>query len=632
MRLIKSSLILFLGILVLSLTSAFEPIKNQYVSPEHIYITKDNGTIYIGLSTFSGVAVFDIANEKITRIISMPGAVSGVVLDEKENILYAGSRNNRDQIYVYDLINGKEEASISIAYGIEELVISNNNRLLFAANKFTNNISVIDLENQKEISRIEVVREPVALSVSPDEKMLAVANLLPVQSAMDKYISANVSLIEIENRTVVKNVVLPNGSFALKDILFSNDGKFIYVTHLIGRFNVLTSQIEKGWINTNAISIIDVKTQELYTTVLLDDIYKGAANPCGLEISEDNKQLFVAVSGTHELFVIDREAMHSKIEKSKENSKISQSVEEVSVAKENVKVFQKFSAIKQMEVLFEDIPNELGFLASVRKRVQLTGKGPSRIISTKNKVYVTSYFSDGVECVDLNSFEIQFIPIGNKDVLLSEVRFGELLFHDAGNCFQHWQSCASCHPGNGRVDGLNWDLLNDGIGNPKNTKSLLYSHATPPTMISGIREDGETCVRAGFKYIQFFDASEEYSKAVDSYLKSLRPVPSPYLTNGELSSSAKKGKLVFEERKCNQCHSGNYYTDLQKYEMGVKGRYDKQNVWDTPTLIEVWRTAPYLHNGEYEDLDGVFKQGKHGLQEFVSDIDLKNLTEYLLSL
>ena len=32
------------------------------------------------------------------------------------------------------------------------------------------------------------------------------------------------------------------------------------------------------------------------------------------------------------------------------------------------------------------------------------------------------------------------------------------------------------------MDGLNWDLLNDGIGNPKNTRNLLYAHKTPPAM------------------------------------------------------------------------------------------------------------------------------------------------------
>jgi cytochrome c peroxidase len=48
----------------------------------------------------------------------------------------------------------------------------------------------------------------------------------------------------------------------------------------------------------------------------------------------------------------------------------------------------------------------------------------------------------------------------------------ERLFHDATIGHQSWQSCASCHP-DGRAGGLNWDLLNDGIGNPKNTKSVF---------------------------------------------------------------------------------------------------------------------------------------------------------------
>lgn len=50
---------------------------------------------------------------------------------------------------------------------------------------------------------------------------------------------------------------------------------------------------------------------------------------------------------------------------------------------------------------------------------------------------------------------------------------------------------------------MNWDLMNDGVGNSKNCKSLLFSHPTPPSMISGIRETAEHAVRAGFKFIQF---------------------------------------------------------------------------------------------------------------------------------
>ena len=43
---------------------------------------------------------------------------------------------------------------------------------------------------------------------------------------------------------------------------------------------------------------------------------------------------------------------------------------------------------------------------------------------------------------------------------------------------------------------LNWDLLNDGVGNPKNTRSLLLAHKTPPAMFLGVRANAEAAVRA----------------------------------------------------------------------------------------------------------------------------------------
>lgn len=631
MKSIITFVLVVVGFLPVLGSSDFSPV-NEYVSPEHLCITKDKSTIYVGLSTYPGVAVLDVQSEEIKEIIQLPAPVSGIVLDEKEQILYAGSRDESSRLFVYDLENKKLQKDIKAGYFPEDLALAKNSNLLLAANRFSNDISIIDLKSQKETQRIEVGREPVSLAVSPDEKLLAVANLLPVQSSLSKYISASVSLIDVENKSLIKNIDLPNGSFALKDIIFSPDEKFIYVTHLVGRFNVLTSQIEKGWINTNAVSIINAQTKEYYTTVLLDDVYGGAANPNGLTISEDGKGLFIAISGTHELFAIDRLAMHEKLEEVFNNDKISQVAEMVSKEEENVKLFQKFDEIEQMKVRFKDVPQELSFLASVRKRIKLNGKGASHVVSIGNKVFVSNYFSDEIEVVDLISNKKNQVAIGSKNVSDSDVRYGEMLFHDADKCFQQWQSCASCHPGNGRVDGLNWDLMNDGMGNPKNTKSLLWSHSTPPAMATGIRKDAETGVRAGFKYIQFFDAPEKDAQAVDAYLKSLKPVPSLLLENGNLSSSAKNGKQIFEERNCTYCHSGPYYTTLEKYEIGTMGKYDKQNSWDTPTLIEIWRTAPYLHNGRYNKLEDVFIHGKHGIKDSLSESEVKDLTEYLLSL
>ena len=119
------------------------------------------------------------------------------------------------------------------------------------------------------------------------------------------------------------------------------------------------------------------------------------------------------------------------------------------------------------------------------------------------------------------------------------------------------------------------------------------------------------------------------AKCVDAYMKSLRPVPSPYLVNGELSDKAKEGRKVFEKLKCGECHSGPYYTDMKMHRIGEDIEFEKG--WDTPTLIEVWRTAPYLFDGRAATMEEVFEVHKHGIDKKVSKKDVEALTDWPFS-
>jgi cytochrome c peroxidase len=216
-------------------------------------------------------------------------------------------------------------------------------------------------------------------------------------------------------------------------------------------------------------------------------------------------------------------------------------------------------------------------------------------------------------------------------------RRGQLLFNDATICHQHWQSCASCHP-DGRTDGMNWDLMNDGIGNFKSTKSMILAYKTPPMMAEGVRPTAEEAVRAGMTHILFASRPEEEAAAVDEYLKSLQPVPSPYLVDGRLSAAAERGGTLFESNRvgCHKCHPAPLYTDLKMHDVGTKGKYEMADRYDTPTLIEVWRTAPYLHDGRYLTIKELIAEGKHGKSrgrvEELSEQQIDDLAEFVLSL
>lgn len=98
----------------------------------------------------------------------------------------------------------------------------------------------------------------------------------------------------------------------------------------------------------------------------------------------------------------------------------------------------------------------------------------------------------------------------------------------------------------------------------------------------------------------------------------------------ELSDKAKEGRKVFEKLKCGECHSGPYYTDMKMHRIGEDIEFEKG--WDTPTLIEVWRTAPYLFDGRAATMEEVFEVHKHGIDKKVSKKDIEALTEYVNSL
>ena len=133
------------------------------------------------------------------------------------------------------------------------------------------------------------------------------------------------------------------------------------------------------------------------------------------------------------------------------------------------------------------------------------------------------YFSDNLAIVDAGAVRASAAartspgaPAPSNPVSLplhspaepTAARLGEMYFNDGTLCLQGWQSCASCHSCDARVDGMNWDLQNDGIGNPKNVKSLLLSFETPPVMSMGVRADAATAIRAGIRYILFADLPE----------------------------------------------------------------------------------------------------------------------------
>lgn len=538
------------------------------------------------------IAVYSPDKPQAEQVLELSDVPTGVVADG--NRLYVTTFGTKGMLRILSLANGQELLATETGSGACAPFADKRRGKVYVCNRFSNTVSEVDMTTCRVTRMTDVLREPCSSVMSKDGKFLYVTNFLPAQRADLNYVSACVSIIDLERFTKVKDIRLANGSNALRGCCLSPDGKYVYVSHNLGRFAVPTSQLQQGWMNTSAFSVIDTEQQAYLGTVIVDEPERGAAGVWGIVCNEE--YIFVAHSGTHEVSIIHRK-----------------------------KMMDKFLACSDKTVLEYD----LNFLYGLRKRIPLRGNGPRKLLLEGDRLIIPTYFADILNVLNVHTHALTAVNL-NMDRTERDIDKGERCFNDASHCFQNWQSCNGCHPGDGRTDGMNWDLMNDGVGNPKNCKSLLFSHVTPPCMISGVRESAELAVRAGFKFIQFFDISEEDALCVDAYLKSLQPVPSPYLVNGELSEKAKVGKKVFDRLKCGECHSGPYYTDQKTHRIGDDIEFEKG--WDTPTLREVWRTAPYLFDGRAEKMSDVFEIHRHGISRKVSKKDIEALTEYVNSL
>ncbi|HLP76843.1 MAG TPA: c-type cytochrome, partial [Candidatus Paceibacterota bacterium] len=506
------------------------------------------------------------------------------------------------------------------------LALAARRGVLVVCNSGTDSVSLVDLETGKVRATWPGFREPFAAAITPDEKLAVVSNLLPGGTANRPDVGATLKVVDLEQAATIAEIQLPAGSSNVRQLAISGDGRWVYVVHTVGRFDLPTTQLDRGWINTDALSIIELPRRTVQATVLLDRVTEGAANPWGVALANDGQTLWVSLSGTHEVARIDLKTLHELLAGTFAGKPLGIWADIKSDPARRGQLVNDFSAL---------------YIAGLITRIDLPANGLRGLaLSADGTLAVGGYFSGNVLLLDSASLKTStVISLGPNPAETAE-RIGERIFHDATICYQKWLSCATCHPDT-RADGLNWDLLNDGLGNPKNTRSLVLAGEIGPVMSLGVRTNMAAAVAAGFKHIEFSEIPQEDLNHVIAYLRTLKPEPSPYrLPDGSLSAKARKGKTLFESAStgCAQCHSGPIGTDQTAVDVGTQGELDKpeERAFVTPRLVELWRTAPYLHDGSAATLMDVLTTGnkndQHGRTAHLNREQLEDLVEYLRSL
>ena len=270
------------------------------------------------------------------------------------------------------------------------------------------------------------------------------------------------------------------------------------------------------------------------------------------------------------------------------------------------------------------------------------GRAPQGLAFSSNgrTLYVHNFMDRSVSRFDVTNLvalhTIQAPLLGTVSTVASEtlpanVLLGKQLFYDAQDARlarDRYLSCASCH-NDGGADGRVWDLtaFGEGLRNTIDLRGHAGMGQGPlhwtgnfdevqdfegqiRTLAGGSGLMSNALFNAGTRSQPLGDPKAGLSADLDAlaaYVGSLATAPpSPVRAGGTYSATAQQGGALFHDHGCGSCHSTAIFTDSAfdaRHNVGTIHAGSGQRLgapldgFDTPTLLGVWNSAPYLHDG-----------------------------------
>ncbi len=515
-----------------------------------------------------------------------------------------------DQIVFVDADRGEVVGRCDVFDEPYGLVSNRDGSRLWATLEYPGQIVEVDPQSRRVVREFTAGSFPRGLALSADERI----------GFVTEYLTSTVRLIDLASGSEIGTSPATSSDNLARQIVVHPTRPKAYVPHQRSK---ITSVHGEGSIFPY-VSVIDLPTGAVPATKesrtqprkrLPMDSFIGnlvTSNPWEVALSPDGSRAVVIFGGTDDAFLME-------------------------VLDDN---YRELSPLRHM--------NNIG---RNPRAVKFSNDGKRFFVYNALDFEVVAY--DVERSSRVAAVRVTDNPLGD------EILLGKQLFYSAlmPMASRRWIACSSCHP-DSHADGRTWHNP-EGLRNTPSLVGLAWTHPQHWSADRDETQDFEHTIRGplmqGRGLIRGAVAESlgppnkgraTELDALAAYTNSHKVPLSPHAKAG-LSVSAKRGRELFQSQEtgCTTCHSGPFFSDstpreqILRHDVGTghDDRSEKMGTeYDTPTLLGIYRTAPYLHDGSAATLRDVLTTcnpaERHGKTRHLTTRQVDDLVEFLKSL
>jgi len=530
---------------------------------------------------------------------------------------------------------GSREVVAELAVGVDPrtVAVADSGSRAYVANRGSGSVSVIDWRARRVVGEIAVGHQPYGVVVSPDGGRLFVTE-------QGDHSLRILDTATLENEAVIAVDIRPSG------VAITDDGSVLVISHLLtGTITVFgldplgPGLVVPLWPDSNLVQSIVLSPDS--TVAYLPHTRANTSNPA-LTFDTTVFPLVSLVDLTTGQHLVGEQISLDSVDPPGVGLPFDAAL------MPGGEILYVVNAASN-DVTVVDLSNRQG-IAHIEVEDNPRGIAISPDGST---AYVNNTLAGTVSVIETASNMVTETIVVTTIPLPPALLLGKRLFHSSDDprlARGQWIACNTCHF-DGEHDGRTWIF---GFAGPRNTTTLNGMIQTYPLRWSAEWDesaDSEFAVRReqfgaglidGEMHDPLGDPNTGRSYELDCLAAFADSLVMPEnRIRGTLDQDAiERGKTLFNNPVvgCLDCHPTPYFTDFSVHDVGTADGPGERlgPEIDTPTLRDLHRSAPYLHDGSAATLIDVLTAGnpgdEHGVTAHLAEADLEDLVVYMLSL